>query len=381
MFTRVDVEATSKALFCVCTRPWIGLYPEYLFINIDRRPCEYWNPYGKNEAGYVNEFSEAAAVKIELDAIAERIPHVPARSLKPWLQQVLSGNKDPMISLVLATLPNVKELVIHVAQYNRLEFTKALIGSIVTADNHLRTLPRLSKLTMSHGFDRNFRSVDTLSMLMPFMALPGLQDVTVDQAISRRLSPWPCRSKISNVIHILLHDAAITGESLKTLLSRCKALKSFGYTPCNPDALRAPSPASGIEWDPRVVRDALLEVVKDTLQKFTILDSYARPRQFIGSLRGFTALEELVIDIEMLLPYDSEFLASKLKGILPVSLRLIALNGLDHDVANHKGLLERLTEHEKGEFPNLRKVAVRCIKGVIHYHKPRARTRSLKKRR
>jgi len=63
VFTGVDVGATSKALFCVCTRPWIALYSEYLPIIVNRKPCEYWNPYGENEAGYVNEFSEPAAVK------------------------------------------------------------------------------------------------------------------------------------------------------------------------------------------------------------------------------------------------------------------------------------------------------------------------------
>lgn len=134
----------------------------------------------------------------------------------------MRGNKDPMISLVLASLPNVKELTMHVVQYNRLEFTKALIGSMVTAENQLRTLPRLSKLTMSHELDRNFRRVDTFTLFMPSMALPGLQDVTVSKAISRRLSPWPCRSRCSNVINVLLHDAAITGESLTMLL--CKSL-------------------------------------------------------------------------------------------------------------------------------------------------------------
>lgn len=105
--------------------------------------------------------------------------------------------------------------------------------------------------------DRNFRNVDTLSLLMTFMALPGLQDVTISKAISRKLSPWPYGSRSSNVVHILLHDVAITGESLKMLLSRCKALKSFGYTPCHPNELGLLSLASGIDLSRKAALKAI----------------------------------------------------------------------------------------------------------------------------
>jgi len=87
-------------------------------------------------------------LKAELDAIAERIPSVPARNLWPWLQQVLRGNKDTIISLILAILPNLKELRIHVNHYNQLETTMALIGSIVTAGDQFQNLPKLCKFTI-----------------------------------------------------------------------------------------------------------------------------------------------------------------------------------------------------------------------------------------
>lgn len=62
----------------------------------------------------------------------------------------------------------------------------------------------------SRQLDRNFRNVDTLSLLLTFMALPG---VTISNEFIRKLNPWPYGSKSSNVVHNLLHDVAITGRA------------------------------------------------------------------------------------------------------------------------------------------------------------------------
>ncbi len=199
MYSKVKVGSISKVLFCVCTRPWNALYPKDLTVEVDRNLCEYWNPCGKHEAGFVNEFSETAAVIAELDAIAERIPLVAVRGLWPWLNLVLKGNKDPMISLVLTTLPNIEELVIRVVHYNQLQFTRGLVRSIISAGAQHRILSRLSKLTISHKMDRNFQNVNTLDLLMPFMTLPTLRKVDVSQAISRSLKPRRCRTGCPNV--------------------------------------------------------------------------------------------------------------------------------------------------------------------------------------
>ncbi len=173
-----------------------------------------------------------------------------------------------MISLVLATLPNVEDVLIRVDKYQELQFTRNLIGNTGTAQSPI--LPRLSKITLINDFDRNSWMVETLNILMPFMALPQVRTIDLVGAISHRLNCWPCNSGCSAVTHISFHHSAVSGRSLKGLLSRCKAWEYFSYNLCHPHVHGRPSPAIGLDWDPRVVRDALLKTAEDTLKMLTL---------------------------------------------------------------------------------------------------------------
>ena len=362
-FSMIDVGATSEVLFRICGRPWIALYPKYLTIKVNNKLFEYWSPYGGQQAGIISEFSEKSAIENEISAIAERISSS-AREQAPWLnRRILGRDKDSMISLVLATLPNVEDLSIRFEKYQELILTRNLIGNMVAAKSPI--LPRLSKITLIHDFDRNSWMVETFNILMPFMALPQLRTVDLVGAISHRLIYWPCDSGCSEVTHISFHHSAVSGRSLRGLLSRCKALEYFSYTPCHPHMHRRPSPAIGLDWDPRVVRDALLKTAKDTLKMLTLWNPHTETRQFIGSLREFAALDCLRIETRMLLTYDPELLAYKPKDILPASIEFVLLTQFNRKNKSHKKLLKRLRQINEG-LPKLWYIAVFSDQGLVN---------------
>ena len=380
VYTSVHVGETSKVLFSICARSWIALYPKCLTIEVDNNPCKYWNPNEENDSGLINESSESKALEAEFRAIAKRIPFLSAEKLEPWLLPISYGKKDAMISFVLATLPNIEELSISVVQYRNLGTTTRLLESLIywgARHQQHRVLPMLSKLRLNHQYDRNFREVETLDVLMPFMALPSLRTVAINHAISRNIQPSICKSRCSEVTQISLHDSAVSGESLRRLLGCCTRLKLFEYSPgCanmhsprRSNMLAFGQTASGIDWDPRIVRDALLTSANSTLEGLKITDDFARPRQPIGSLSGFTTLKSLMIDIDMLSTGDPVFATWKLKKLLPASLVCIILRGVHHDIKDHWKLAERLQLPGKEGLKSLRRVSVHCNKGKTHvYH-------------
>ena len=210
--------------------------------------------------------------------------HVLSRDVTKWRSDVISGNEDAVIALLLVLLPNISSLAIGQTSPGSNIFET--IDQVAKASK----TPILSKLTtVMISDDGRDGPLEAISVLKPFALMPSVKElscfgVTDQFSHITRVPSCSMPVGISNITHLEFIRCGRIAQGLYRLLTGFKALNSFTYF----------SPRySGSEDDELFwIRITLLAHARQTLEVLRIDDNYFE-QAFLGDLSQFEVLRSL----------------------------------------------------------------------------------------
>jgi hypothetical protein len=270
-----------------------------------------------------------------------------------FCQHLRAGLEDPQVMLMIALLPNVREIVLLDAPYER---------NNLLCNAPLHQFHALRKFTVSATYgDMEFplsyfndliQSANNLETLEVYWA----GDWESNWERIWRFRPLSLSSQSLNLTRILLQFCAFTYSGIKTLLSACRTLTSFNYT------------AGGNEVGPdNFTCPELVELLmphKSTLKALKVDMStswnYDKNAGLLPSLTEFTQLERLYVISELSVPgafnYSDIPKPDRLCNRLPASLQVLSL--ADDETGHVLHHLHEVVTLRSEKFPRLKTINI-----------------------
>ena len=309
-YRTLNDESVSPLLKLVLVKPLVGRYVEMM----DLRNME-----GRYE--YQDEHVDDDFDSIRLAATEAKEHLFPRVDIEDLLDPTSDAydRRGLGLALLLPFLPNL-----NVIRFRDAEFSQSWVDSFIAnaprAANPV--LPKLQKIQIHSqlGF--------TLARLLPLAALPSLKELSASRLAkwfdSNRLETLPTASEITK---LELYDSSVSFETLHTFLQIFYKLETF--------TISIDHGQNQLNFDARLLRNALLPQAKMTLRTLTVL---GLPEQlsFIGSLREFEVLTKIHTVWVVLLPS----IQAQLSAVLPGSLCHLRLHDPEiHNATIYKALL------------------------------------------
>ena len=237
--------------------------------------------------------------KTQFTMFKEALPqHVLPAKLDSWIQELESGNEDPVISLLLILLPNIRSMKLEGAPSMRQQRLRDVIVRI-KEDCKVDTpvLHRLERVNMQHYDEAHLdmtRSID-FAFFLTLSSLKSLHGQSIFTGNdSRPFSSLPPDS--SSVTELSLTMCNFSLNQLEDLFRGLKSLKKFCFVHEDSEFNFATA-----LWDPAGICKLLLEHAKQTLEVL-VLRSKDKPivlLEPIASLRDFNVLKELTLSLPL----------------------------------------------------------------------------------
>jgi len=272
-----------------------------------------------------------------------------------FCQLLRAGIEDPQVLLMIALLPNVREIVLRGAPWEH---------NNLVCNTPLHQFHALRKFTVSATdgglawplsfFNDIIQPANNLETLEVYGAGDWEHVTNVWANDVWRLRPLSLSNQSLNLTRIMLQDCAFTYSGIKTLLSACRALTSFYYSAGGNDV--------GLDnfTCPELVE--LLMPHKSTLKALKLDMSmywdYDKDAGLLPSLTQFTQLERLYVTSELCAPgafnYSDIPNPDRLYNRLPASLHMLSLEDDETGYVTHH-LHELLTVRSE-RFPHLKAI-------------------------
>ena len=339
--------------------PHVALYVQELFVSDWRdgwedptqRLLNDVDPKSKNGKSWAWHVPYSAQ-DTELFANAvDPASHDLSRDVTKWKSDVISGNEDAVIALLLVLLPNISSLAIG----------KTSPGSNIfeTIEQVAKTskTPILSKLTtVMISDDCRDGLLESIRVSKPFALMPSVKElrcfgVTDKSAqINRRLS-CSMHVGISNITHLEFIRCGRIAQGLRWLLLGIKVLKSFTYS----------SPRDSEFEDNQLfsIKTTLLAHARQTLEVLRIDDNNFE-QVFLGDLSQFEVLRSLETIYHSLEEPEKmcDLCDDKVVEKLPASIQEIKLTQIVQCNKILAILILRLLEAKGKRLANLGKVTL-----------------------
>jgi hypothetical protein len=292
-----------------------------------------------------------------------------------WEQDLLKGNEEAWIALLLSRANNIRQLKLaYPRENNYLDqiFDRALNSG------QCHGFLRLEEAYLSHMEDDESKGSLSPAQLLPFFRMPSMRKVDADTVIEPATSngdsgretdiqaeedPTQCSS-----ITDLTLNSSNAAQGLESLTTLCPSLKSLKYQHSDDHAL-----ASGFQPTSFFTSLATRKLTLETLwldnlgthHAFTASGLNESYDGYFGSLADFTALKDLRIRLPNLLDVGYTFEPSTpLPEILPSSIERIYIESCkENSLPMLISQLQLVLEARKERFKALKRVD---IEGFFH---------------
>ena len=260
-----------------------------------------------------------------------------------WIACVKEGDDNPILALLILLLPNLSTLSLTGRNFWEGPFQET-IQRIAGAEKPM-FLTRLVTvnfmlLTWEFGLDLNWLGM--------FAALPLVQSlnfnsVTIEQDDNEITEAQDVLTDSYNITEMTFSNSDLCPIPLFQLLETVKGLKVFSFVQPNKTLCR---------FEPFWIRSALVANAKHSLEYLKILPLWTQECGFLGTLRGFTALKEVEVNVRLLCRWPA---FDRLAHLLPSSIEKLNLD-IRYDMVHSyvpiivEGIIKaksRLTPHLK----------------------------------
>lgn len=188
---------------------------------------------------------------------------------------------------LLPSLPNLETLRSIRRKYERLQYVEEFVNAVVESQRRSENPQALSKLVSLTIMSYEGEDVTEFKWFLPFMQPPSLREISVQL--------WTVEVWRIYQSYLFLAGGAPQASPKcrpqQNLLDTSRWLQSAG--------IFSISPFSNGGFDPRSMRDALLEHHRHTLDELYVA-SRGLPHALTSSLRGFTTLEVIRLNSQKL---------------------------------------------------------------------------------
>ena len=251
--------------------------------------------------------------------------YVRPEKLGQWIQDVESGDEDPVLSLLLILLPNINSIKFEQCDDmdNRLMEVVKRIRTDCTAD--VTVLERLEKINLLY-FDYSVDHEHSSDLLAFLATIPSLKclysqhmELVCDYQSLRNLSP-----RSSNITDLAFKNCGLSPGEIGGLLQGIKALQKFTYidSEYEPEEL-APS------WVPAPICKLLLEHARQSLEVLDFRGEIGR-KAHIDGLQDFESLKELTLSCS-LFRRGASTVSESLMSRLPRCIQRMTLVGIEEE--------------------------------------------------
>lgn len=287
-----------------------------------------------------------------LSRLLEGCEYIRQSEITQWWDQIMIGNEDPVLGLLLYLLPNIRTI-----RFESYMMDSALCLGLIrrmAQDQNCSALSRLNEVTIETpglGGPEDISALATFALLPSVSKILGqrIADYETSDCESRRDQDRPeFRPKASNVKTLELRDSNLDSNTFNLLLKIFKSLKSFTYTPC-------PNDWQAViihHFNSFAIRRAVASCAKDSLKSLVLL-ACGRKKQYMGTIHDFKSLASLTTDWRLLLP-PGKIDSCTLAAVLPPSIEDVTLLVDDNFKARRgKRLIRHLLSCTRYEHPCL----------------------------
>ncbi len=242
--------------------------------------------------------------------------YVDGTELHEYLSILSKGDEEPIIVLLLLSLPNLEHLrFVSAGILDGADIIRCIIEELPT-----QALTRLTTAHLQASSNGPDSGYDDFEVMVHLCSLPSMKEISFHGFASDprefeefHESDTYCNIPVGNMT---FSRCAIVSKELFGFLSRCDNLTTFSYSP-------GPEGHNTESYSPFWIRAALQTHCKDTLKCLTIL-SKDQPQSFMGSLKAFKTLEDVTTDLKLLIGRLDETVRT-LSEMLPSSIRRVNL--------------------------------------------------------
>ena len=256
-----------------------------------------------------------------------------------WIASIDGGDEEPLIALLLLLLPNLRRVRLDSVPQLSLCTEQALKTILDHEDSaSLRKLHTVD-LRGAATTDSDFLSFTLVRLFAALPSVTGIYSHGVGTCPEDLLSHPFLINYPTSVTSLRFLRCCVDPKSLFEFLSCSINLQHFYYIPME-------SASDTADFDPFWIRTALLTHAHNTLKTLTILAG-EHEKSFMGSLEGFTSLESLQTDLQLLTVGPSLTLRFGIQ-LLPSSIVNLRLHiDSPSDDACCKDFIENLVKRPK----------------------------------
>ena len=295
--------------------------------NIDLSFCTFslrdgWKPdavFEEEVTTSTTRLKQCSKTNMEIIEEAVRaVEIIPKEEVNDWLQQIRSGNENPLVALLFLYAPKLQMLK-FIDPFRRSELSYLLKMVQRVADQMHTTKSHQSQLkNVEICFAEGWKSLD---FVKAFMSLPSLASIKTEllfvdgrtHEVSSAILPWP-----SNVTEMSFRNGLLPRKVMTELLHGVTNLKSFSY--------HFRHLWREGDYKPPFECFALLNCLKTTAShtlEHLELGAEEIETSSLAPLRDFQSLQN--IEIRTSLSFAVEGKIASLAGVLPVSLERLAM--------------------------------------------------------
>ena len=246
--------------------------------------------------------------EITMSCLREAIrnkPYLTDEARVSWLMGLEKGDEEPLIALLFSLLPNLSKLTINTSSHLGFEEIECL--RLQFALDEVLETPSRSLLSKLHTVELKSGAWNAFDTFRRLIQIPSLRIMRAAGLLTRNYdTPLMHASIERSGIRTLILDHCDTGtKAIASAIESIKSLECFSY-------LDMTDHAAETQPDPYWIRVSLLANARDTLRFFQYFhrpvkeDSVLRniTHRYLCSLRGFRALETIVVDHLLLFSND-----------------------------------------------------------------------------
>ena len=285
---------------------------------------------------------------------------------KKWLDDLLSGNEDAFIALLLVQLKNLDTLELDIPEADQCPHLTRVIQRAAEPEA-CGYFSKLKSVCLHKGPTWEDYSGDShmaLSRLVPFFHLPSIRRFQTGNVSTVASPAWPAGffDRKSSLASIELYRMPGVSPDFPDLISLCTRLESFEYgSPfCSDDEGNEIFHPAAF-YSPLKHSISTLRTLSLKLYPYRPPTEYPTPefseRRFFGSLSDFSALENVRMRMCDLIPFRKHSWepAAALTEVLPASLRVLHIThvyveALPHLIAGFSDMVR----HRNSRFRRLK---------------------------
>jgi hypothetical protein len=296
-----------------------------------------------------------------------------------WEQDLLKGNEEAWIALLLSLANNIRQLKLAYPRENKYLdqiFDRAVNSERQSGQCH--GFLRMEEVFLSHMEDDESKGSLSPAQLLPFFQMPSMRTVNADTVIEPALPSVDSGRETEigtedeaarpSLITNLTLNTSNAAQGLESLLALCPSLKSLKYQHSDDHALASGFQPTSFFTSLATSKPTLESLWLDNLgthHAFTASGLNESYDGYFGSLADFTALKDLRIRLLNLLDVGYTFEPSApLPEILPASIERIHIESCkENSLPMLISQLQLVLEARKDRFKELKRVD---IEGFFH---------------